>query len=82
MSVFVSGEMGIVKYIGATEFAEGTWLGVQLKKPSKQNFTCLLASTVGIFLWCKTLCIICMKLQGVKNFFLLLFYLSSKKMMT
>lgn len=36
MSVFVSGEMGIVKYIGATEFAEGTWLGVQLKKPSKQ----------------------------------------------
>ena len=41
MSVFVSGEMGIVKYIGTTEFAEGTWLGVQLKKPSKQDFTCI-----------------------------------------
>ena len=49
MSVFVSGEMGIVKYIGATEFAEGTWLGVQLKKPSKQIFTCVFASTVGNF---------------------------------
>ena len=48
MSVFVSGEMGIVKYIGATEFAEGTWLGVQLKKPSKHNFTCVFASTVEI----------------------------------
>ena len=75
MSVFVSGEMGIVKYIGTTEFAEGTWLGVQLKKPSKQNFTCIVYD--GNFLYGAKLHVyICMKLQGIKDFFLLVFYLS------
>jgi len=37
MSVFVNGELGIVKYIGATEFARGTWLGVELRKPSEYS---------------------------------------------
>ena len=55
MSVFVSGEMGIVKYIGTTEFAEGTWLGVQLKKPSKQNFTCVVYD--GNFWYSAKLCV-------------------------
>ena len=27
--------MGIVRFIGSTEFAEGVWLGVELRKPSK-----------------------------------------------
>jgi len=37
MSVLVSGELGIVKYIGTTEFARGTWLGVELRKPNGKN---------------------------------------------
>lgn len=35
MSVFVNKEMGLVKFIGTTEFAEGVWLGVELRKPGK-----------------------------------------------
>ena len=35
MSVFVNKEMAIVKYIGTTKFADGVWLGVMLRKPSK-----------------------------------------------
>ena len=37
MSVFVNKEMGTVQYIGQTDFAPGVWLGVELKKPSKQS---------------------------------------------
>ena len=37
MSVFVSKEMGAVRYIGSTEFAEGIWLGVELRKPCKNS---------------------------------------------
>ncbi len=33
MSVFVNKEMGAVRFIGHTEFAEGVWLGVELRKP-------------------------------------------------
>lgn len=35
MSVFVNKEMGIVRFIGTTEFAEGVWLGVELRKPGE-----------------------------------------------
>ena len=36
MNVFVNGEFGVVRYIGNTAFAEGVWLGVELRKQSKQ----------------------------------------------
>lgn len=32
MSVFVNKEMGTVQFIGTTEFSEGVWLGVELRK--------------------------------------------------
>ncbi len=35
MSVFVSGEIGTVRYIGTTEFAEGVWLGVEFRRASE-----------------------------------------------
>ena len=35
MNVFVNGEFGVVRYIGATSFAEGVWLGVELRRPSE-----------------------------------------------
>ena len=38
MSVFVNKEMGIVKFIGKTDFSEGIWLGVELRKPGKKWF--------------------------------------------
>lgn len=38
MSVFVNKEMGAVRFIGNTEFAEGVWLGVELRKPCKSIF--------------------------------------------
>ena len=31
-SVLVNKEMGIVRFIGTTEFSEGVWLGVELRK--------------------------------------------------
>ena len=37
MSVLVSKEMGVVKFIGATDFADGLWLGIELRKPSKSS---------------------------------------------
>jgi len=33
MSVFVNKEMGVVRYLGKTDFEEGLWLGVELRKP-------------------------------------------------
>ena len=35
MSVLVSKELGIVRFIGTTEFADGIWLGIELRKPSR-----------------------------------------------
>ena len=36
MSVFVTGaEFGVVRYIGHTAFAEGVWLGIELRRPSE-----------------------------------------------
>ena len=33
LSVLVNGELGVVRYIGPAEFAEGKWLGVEMRKP-------------------------------------------------
>ena len=33
MSIFVNKEMGVVKYLGKTDFEDGIWLGVELRKP-------------------------------------------------
>lgn len=35
MSVFANKEMGVVRFIGTTEFADGMWLGIELRKPSR-----------------------------------------------
>lgn len=37
MSVYVNNEVGIVRYIGHVEFAEDTWLGIELRKPNGKN---------------------------------------------
>lgn len=37
LSVLVNGELGVVRYIGSAEFAEGTWLGVEMRKPVGKN---------------------------------------------
>lgn len=37
MSVLVSKELGVVRFIGETEFSPGAWLGVELRKPSECN---------------------------------------------
>lgn len=31
--MLVNGELGVVRYIGQAEFAEGTWLGIEMRKP-------------------------------------------------
>ena len=33
MCVYVAGEMGTVRFIGHVQFADGVWLGIELKKP-------------------------------------------------
>ncbi|CAI8007935.1 CAP-Gly domain-containing linker protein 4 [Geodia barretti] len=38
MSVFVTGaDFGVVRFIGATQFAKGVWLGIELRKPNGKN---------------------------------------------
>ncbi|XP_078346704.1 CAP-Gly domain-containing linker protein 3-like isoform X2 [Oculina patagonica] len=37
LSVLVNGELGVVRYIGQAEFAEGTWLGIEMRKPVGKN---------------------------------------------
>lgn len=37
LSVLVNGELGVVRYIGLAEFAEGIWLGVEMRKPVGKN---------------------------------------------
>ena len=43
--MFVAGEVGTVKYIGTTNFAEGIWLGIELRRPSKCNMEILVVTT-------------------------------------
>ena len=40
MTVFVNKEKGSVQYIGTTDFSNGVWLGVELKKPSRYLVLC------------------------------------------
>ena len=35
--MLVTGEMGVLRYIGPTQFADGVWLGIELKKPGWQT---------------------------------------------
>ncbi|XP_076338969.1 CAP-Gly domain-containing linker protein 4-like isoform X2 [Tachypleus tridentatus] len=37
MNVFVHNELGVVRYIGPVEFADGTWLGIELRTPRGKN---------------------------------------------
>ena len=34
MSVYVNGQIGILRFIGRVEFSDGIWLGVDLRKQS------------------------------------------------
>ncbi|CAL1530139.1 unnamed protein product [Lymnaea stagnalis] len=35
--VLCSNELGVIRYMGPTDFGEGTWLGVELRKPKGKN---------------------------------------------
>ncbi|KAK7099935.1 CAP-Gly domain-containing linker protein 3-like isoform X2 [Littorina saxatilis] len=37
MSVLCNNELGTIRYIGTTDFGEGTWLGVELRTPKGKN---------------------------------------------
>jgi len=37
MSVFVNNELGIVRHIGNIHFADGVWLGIELRRPVGKN---------------------------------------------
>ncbi|XP_015914966.1 CAP-Gly domain-containing linker protein 4 [Parasteatoda tepidariorum] len=37
INVFVNNEIGVVRYIGPVDFAEGTWLGIELRSPKGKN---------------------------------------------
>ncbi|GAB1605413.1 CAP-Gly domain-containing linker protein 3-like isoform X3 [Argonauta hians] len=37
MGVFCSNELGVIRYIGTTDFAEGIWIGVELRTPKGKN---------------------------------------------
>ena len=50
MSVFANKEMGMIRFIGETEFAPGIWLGVELRKPSKWAYWPTYITVFWIFL--------------------------------
>ena len=35
--MYVHGKMATVRYIGSTEFADGTWLGVEFRTPDGRH---------------------------------------------
>ncbi|KAL3867597.1 hypothetical protein ACJMK2_040479 [Sinanodonta woodiana] len=37
MSVFCNNELGVIKYIGPTDFGDGIWVGVELRIPKGKN---------------------------------------------
>ncbi|XP_031557879.1 CAP-Gly domain-containing linker protein 3-like isoform X2 [Actinia tenebrosa] len=37
MSILVNSELGVVRYIGTVDFADGLWLGVEMRKPVGKN---------------------------------------------
>ncbi|KAL5015773.1 hypothetical protein ScPMuIL_005362 [Solemya velum] len=37
MSVFCNNELGLVRYIGPTDFGEGLWIGLELRTPKGKN---------------------------------------------
>lgn len=37
MNVYVHGKMATLRYIGSTEFADGTWLGVEFRTPDGRH---------------------------------------------
>lgn len=37
VNVFVNNEIGAVRYIGPVDFADGTWLGIELRSPKGKN---------------------------------------------
>lgn len=37
MSILLHSELGVVRYIGPADFAEGIWLGVEMRKPVGKN---------------------------------------------
>ncbi|CAH8626674.1 unnamed protein product [Schistosoma rodhaini] len=41
MQVLCAGEIGIVRYIGPITFAEGIWLGIELRKPRGRHDGCV-----------------------------------------
>lgn len=37
VNVFVNNSIGVLRYIGPVDFADGTWLGIELRTPSGKN---------------------------------------------
>ncbi|XP_035829126.1 CAP-Gly domain-containing linker protein 3 [Aplysia californica] len=37
VTVLCNNELGVIRYMGPTEFGEGTWLGIELRKPKGKN---------------------------------------------
>ncbi|GFS49284.1 CAP-Gly domain-containing linker protein 4 [Trichonephila clavipes] len=37
INVFVNNEIGVVRYMGPVDFADGTWLGIELRTPKGKN---------------------------------------------
>ena len=55
MNVYVHGKMATVRYIGSTEFADGTWLGVEFRTPDGRHDGTVKGKTY--FTWSVLVCV-------------------------
>ena len=55
MNVYVHGKMATVRYIGSTEFADGTWLGVEFRTPDGRHDGTVKGRTY--FTWSVLVCV-------------------------
>ena len=48
ITVYYNGEVAVVRYIGGFDVSEGTWLGLELKRPCEQHVLLVSMTTVYI----------------------------------
>ena len=48
ITVYYNGEVAVVRYIGGFDVSEGTWLGLELKRPCEQHVLLVSMTTVCI----------------------------------
>lgn len=47
--MYYSGEVAVIRYIGGFDLSEGTWLGLELKRPCEQHVLLVSMTTIVVY---------------------------------